>query len=148
VFSPYIYLMIKFLRITFFLIIVLNVSGLRAQFVYVKSDTLVTKDTTVLSYIGQPPVFDGDYVYFLKKNLRYPEADLKNQMEGKVVAEFVVEKDGTISDLKIIKSGTITMNEEALRVIRLTSGKWTIALHDGKPVRFRKFLQISFAFPK
>lgn len=71
---------------------------------------------------------------------------MKNNEIGKVFVSFVVEKDGSIQDVKIEKGVTPALNEEALRVVR-SMPKWTPALKDGKEVRTVLTLPIVFHLP-
>jgi len=69
--------------------------------------------------VGQMPAFPGDLMSFLAKNLRYPDAALENGIDGKVIAGFVVRKDGSITDLRVVRSAGKDLDDEVLRVIRL-----------------------------
>lgn len=83
---------------------------------------------------------------YLQANVTYPEVSMKNNEIGKVFVSFVVEKDGSIQDVKIEKGVTPALNEEALRVVR-SMPKWTPALKDGKEVRTVLTLPIVFHLP-
>ena len=71
---------------------------------------------------------------FLQKNLKYPEAAQRANVSGKIYMGFIVESDGTISNYEIIKSVGFGVDEEAIRVLKL-SPKWIPARHKGKNVR-------------
>ena len=93
------------------------------------------------------PTFPGgmESLYrFLVKTLRYPKEARVASIQGKVTVSFIVETDGTLSDIKISKSVDITIDDEALRVMKL-SPKWIPAVKDGKPVRMPFSLPINFA---
>lgn len=98
----------------------------------------------VLVFVGEPPAFKGDYKKFLKKNLLYPYRARQNEIQGKVTLSFIVEKDGTITDVKVLRKLGHGCDEEAIRVVNLTSGQWTIPKNNGMPARFRKTLDITF----
>jgi protein TonB len=102
----------------------------------------------ILVYVGEPPVFKGDYMGFLRKNLRYPNKALNKEIQGKVHVAFVVEKDGSITDLKLVKGIGYGCDEEAIRVITMTSGKWSPPKNNGVAVRFHKSLAVTFTMPK
>ena len=73
----------------------------------------------------------GGFYEFIAKNYRAPDVQ---GLKGKVVVSFVVEKDGSIVEVKVIKDLGYGTGAEAIRVLKL-SPKWTPAMQDGKPVR-------------
>jgi hypothetical protein len=81
---------------------------------------------------------------FLRKNLSYPIYAQKNKVRGKVYVQFVVCTDGTLCDYKVLKGIGFGCDEEALRVIMLSSGKWGAAMKRGKPVRSKLVIPINF----
>ena len=92
------------------------------------------------------PEFDGGmkaWYKFIQKNLRYPANALENEKQGKVFVSFVVERDGSISDVKVMRGVGYGMDEEASRVIK-KSPKWKPGKQAGKPVRVRFNMPISF----
>jgi periplasmic protein TonB len=78
----------------------------------------------------------GSFGKFLMKNFKYPEAAQRANVSGKVYMEFIVETDSTLSNYNIIKSVGMGLDEEAIRVLKL-SPKWIPARHKGKNVRSR-----------
>lgn len=97
-----------------------------------------------------PQPKEGMYEYhkFLARNIKYPEEDKKKGVEGKAFVQFIVEKDGRITDVKPFDRWetycTEAMMEEALRVIKL-SEDWNPGLQGGKPVRVRYTIPIKFS---
>ena len=93
------------------------------------------------------PKFPGGAVELMKwltKNLKYPYDAQKNKKEGKVVVQFIVNKDGTMSDLKIVKSAQYaSLDREALRVIRMMP-KWTPGVQNDKPCRTMVCIPVVF----
>lgn len=83
---------------------------------------------------------------FLQKNIKYPEASKVTQTEGRVLVSFVVEKDGSFSNLEIAKSVDPIIDAEVMRVMGLMD-KWTPGKQDGKPVRVKYTLPIHFRLP-
>jgi periplasmic protein TonB len=77
------------------------------------------------------------------KNLRYPSYALEKKVEGLVAVEFVVEKDGSISQLAIIKGIGYGCDEEAMRVVALLK-KWSPGILNGAPVRTRMRFPVKF----
>jgi len=79
---------------------------------------------------------------FVRKNLKYPQRARKTDMQGTVFVEFIVNRDGTPTDFKIIKGIGSGCDEEAMRVIGLT--KWNPGKQRGKPVRAKMVLPIIY----
>lgn len=73
---------------------------------------------------------------FLLKNFRVPDADDAETGDATVVVQFIVDKEGNVSDV-VALSGPADLQKEAVRVIRL-SGKWEPAIQNGRPVRSYK----------
>lgn len=82
---------------------------------------------------------------FLQKNLHYPPEALDMAIEGLVVVQFIVEKNGAISDVKVIRSNDPLLDAEAVRVVQ-SMPKWIPAEMDGKAVRSIFFYQLILAY--
>jgi TonB family protein len=80
---------------------------------------------------------------YLQKNLNYPQEAVNKEIQGTVIAQFIVELDGTLSDMKIVKSPNKLLSDETLRTIK-NSGKWIPAVQNGKQVRAYKRQPIVF----
>ena len=81
------------------------------------------------------PEFPGGMVEFMKwitRQLRYPKAAIERKLQGKVVVSFIIGKDGTVSEAKIVKGVDPLLDNEALRVVRLMP-KWKPGEDKGKP---------------
>lgn len=92
------------------------------------------------------PEFEGGmgaWAKFIQRNLRYPEMAMEREIEGKVFVSFVVEKDGTISNVNIVKGIGGGCDEEAIRVIR-KSPRWRPGMQHNLPVRVRYNMPLSF----
>ncbi len=92
------------------------------------------------------PQFPGGAVAFLKwltTNLKYPAAAKNAKIEGKVVAQFIVNTDGSISDLKLTKRLHPQCDREALRVLQMMP-RWTPGVENDKPCRTRVCIPIVF----
>jgi TonB family protein len=81
---------------------------------------------------------------FLSKNIKYPSADREKGLQGKVVAQFVVEPDGSLTNIKVVRAPSTTMGAEAVRVLKM-SPKWKPGINNGKPVRTVYTIPVSFA---
>ena len=91
----------------------------------------------------KPQFIDGNLNDFLLKNLRYPELVKKNGIQGMVFVQFVIMKDGTIRDVKVIKGLDEALENEAIRVVQMMP-KWKPAEHRGKVVNARFTLPVRF----
>ena len=83
---------------------------------------------------------------WLAEHLKYPAEAAKKKVQGRVFVQFVVEKDGTITQAEVKRSPDDLLSEEALRVVKLMP-KWTPGKVGGKPVRTVFNLPISFRLP-
>ncbi|MFD3001773.1 energy transducer TonB [Pontibacter toksunensis] len=105
------------------------------------------QEDPVYREVEQTPVFYGgeeEMFRFLHKNIRFPEEAKAAGVEGMVVLKFRVEKDGSITDLKLEKNLHPEIDKEALRLAKMTSKKWYPGLEEGEFVRVRYTLPIRF----
>ncbi len=79
---------------------------------------------------------------YLYKTLRYPQDAIDNEVQGAVVVQFIVDREGAVSDVEAI-SGPQELRDEAVRVIK-RSGKWTPAIQNGRKVKSYKKQPIVF----
>ena len=96
--------------------------------------------------VEELPEFPGgasEFMKWLTKNLHYPSSAQQRKIQGKVVAQFIVEKDGTISDLQVIKKLEPSCDREAMRVLRMMP-KWKAGIMDAKPCRTQVCIPIVF----
>ena len=96
--------------------------------------------------VQQMPSFPGgekNLFKFLKNNTNYPELSRQRGTQGKVIASFVVEKDGSISDIKILKGVDQYIDQESIKVIKAMP-KWKPGKQMGKKVRVRQILPLKF----
>jgi protein TonB len=92
------------------------------------------------SYPGGMPAWGR----FLNKNLKYPEDAVEKGIQGPVMVEFIVDKEGNVSDIQVISGPTDGgLREEAIRVIK-RSGKWTPAIQNGRNVKAYKRQPVIF----
>lgn len=96
--------------------------------------------------VSDMPQFPGGAVAFLKwlnANLKYPANAQKAKIEGKVVAQFLVNEDGSITDIKLTKKLHPQCDNEALRVLKMMP-RWTPGIENNKPCRTRVCIPIVF----
>ena len=91
----------------------------------------------------QMPSFKGNINAWLADNIRYPEALAESCVQGRVIVTFVVEEDGSISSPVVVRSLDPLLDAEALRVVGIMP-KWKPGLRNGKPVRVRFTLPVTF----
>jgi len=104
----------------------------------------------IYSSVDQAPQFPGGmdaFGKFLGQNVRYPVAMHEKLLEGIVTAQFVVEPDGSLSNIKVLRGPGYGSSEEAVRVLGL-SPKWKPGLNKGKPVRVADTVLIHFTLKK
>ena len=97
--------------------------------------------------VEEMPQFPGGndaLMKYLASNVRYPEVAEKAGIQGRVIVTFVVGSDGSISDATILKSVDPSLDQEALRLVN-GMPNWTPGKQDGKPVRVKYTIPISFA---
>jgi len=79
---------------------------------------------------------------FLNKNLHYPQQAIDQEIQGFVMVQFIVDREGNVSEVQAV-SGPDELRAEAVRVIK-KSGKWTPAIQNGRPVKSYKRQPIGF----
>jgi protein TonB len=93
------------------------------------------------------PQFPGGPVEMMKwltRNLKYPKHLEQHKIQGKVVAEFIVNKDGSITNVSIaVPSTNVIFDREVARVLRMMP-RWTAGMQDGKPCRTKVCIPVVF----
>lgn len=101
---------------------------------------------SVYDVVEQMPSFPGGISglrTYLNQNIRYPAEAQENCVQGRVVVSLVVEKDGHISDVTVLRSVDPSLDKEAVRVIR-NMPRWSPGKQGGEPVRVRYNVPVSF----
>lgn len=130
--------------------------------VYLEGEiTTKTQEVVVVGYGGgeeasdEVPVFQvveempefpggmGECLKFLGKNIKYPVEAQKAGVQGKVIVQFVVEKDGNIANPKVVRSIDPDLDGEAIRVISIMP-KWKPGMQKGQPVRVKYTVPVTF----
>lgn len=115
-------------------------------FSFMTSTAQTKKNDMVFDVVEVMPQFPGGQIAMMKyimENMKYPEQAMKEGIQGRVAVRFIVEKDGSISDVKPILSVHPLLNKEAVRVVE-SMPKWTPGKQNGKPVRVRFNLPVMF----
>lgn len=96
------------------------------------ADTTFTK----VEYESHFPGGTGAWMQFLNQHFKYPKKAVRKNIQGKVVVQFIVGRDGTVSDIKAI-SGPEELQQAAVDIIK-QSPPWTPAYQNGRPVKSYK----------
>ena len=111
-----------------------------------EGDSLVIENVDPPTFVSTMPKFPGgnpELFDFLNSNIKYPEISVKNNSQGKVIIEFVVEENGEISNIKVLKGVDPFIDAESIRVVNQMP-KWIPGKQLDKKVRVRQRLPIKF----
>ena len=101
----------------------------------------------VVVFAEQEAIFPGGWdkwKRFLNKNLKYPKRAKRMGISGTVFLSFIVDKNGIISDIEVLREVGGGLDEEAIRVLK-ASPKWNPGLQRGRPVKSRMSIRIAFS---
>ena len=105
------------------------------------------KDTiNVYDCVEQMPSFPGGtqkLKEFIEKNLRYPKELEESCVQGRVIVRFIVERNGKLSNVKVVKSVHPVLDKEALRIVKLMP-RWIPGRQNGITVRVKFYIPIIF----
>ena len=104
------------------------------------------KDEPIFQVVEEMPEFPGglaEAMKFLAKNINYPVAAQQAKIEGRVIVQFVVEKDGSVSDVKVMRGVNSELDAEAIRVVSMMP-KWIPGKQRGKAVAVKYTMPIMF----
>ena len=119
-----------------------NAQDKREKTTQTRKDTAT--DDKVYEVCEQMPIFEGGdaaLLKYLRENLKYPDKTKDRGVQGRVVIGFIVEKDGSLTDVKVLRPVDIDLDAEALRVIK-GMPKWIPGRQNGKRVRVKYLLPI------
>lgn len=110
---------------------------------------VAANDTTIYNFVKveNPPTFPGgmaEFYKFLAENIKYPELAKENRVYGNVFLSFVVEKDGSISTIKVDRKLGSGTDEEAVRVLEL-SPRWFPGTINKTPIRVKYNIPVKFS---
>ena len=112
--------------------------------------TQTRKDTTtddkIYEVCEQMPIFEGGdaaLLKYLRENLKYPDKTKDRGVQGRLVIGFIVEKDGSLTDVKVLRHVDVALDAEALRVVK-GMPKWIPGCQDEQLVRVRYNVPVSF----
>ena len=105
------------------------------------------EEEVIFVVVESMPEFPGGpqaMMKYIAENIKYPVIAQENGIQGRVICQFVVEKDGKVSDIQVVRSsGEASLDKEAVRVIN-SMPKWKPGKQRGKPVRVKYTLPVNF----
>ena len=104
------------------------------------------EETKVFDVVEQMPSFPGGQsalLQYLSSNIKYPVVAEENGVQGRVIVTFVVEKDGSITDVRVVKSVDPSLDKEAQRVVK-SMPKWIPGKQNGSAVRVKYTVPVTF----
>ena len=117
------------------------------------SDAIAPADTTknvvydVTETLPQFPGGQGVMMKYLAANIKYPASAVKAKKQGRVIVAFVIQKDGSVTNARIVRSVDPELDAEALRIVKAMPN-WTPGTQDGKPVNVRYTIPVVFSLYK
>ena len=117
------------------------------------SDAIAPADTTknvvydVTETMPQFPGGQGVMMKYLAANIKYPASAVKAKKQGRVIVAFVIQKDGSVTNARIVKSVDPELDAEALRIVKAMPN-WTPGTQDGKPVNVNYTIPVVFSLYK
>ena len=120
---------------------------LKTRIYTTETDAEVSSESAVLKAEVMPKFMGGDLNQFrnwVQMHIKYPKVAQEQVIQGRVIAEFIIEKDGKVSFSKIIESPHESLSAEVEGAIRL-SPNWTPGANGGKPVRVKMHIPVNFA---
>lgn len=106
----------------------------------------VDEETKIFTVVEQMPMYPGGYAAlmgYLRDNIKYPTVAAENGVQGRVVVGFVVERDGSITDVNILRGVDPSLDREAMRVVK-SMPRWNPGKQNGSAVRVKYQLPVSF----
>ena len=105
------------------------------------------EEEVIFVVVETMPEFPGgpqEMMKFIGTNIKYPVIAQENGIQGRVICQFVVEKDGKVTDIQVVRSsGDASLDKEAVRVIN-SMPKWKPGKQRGKPVRVKYTIPVNF----
>lgn len=115
-------------------------------FSFTTSTAQTKKNDMVFDVVEVMPQYPGGQIAMMKyimENMKYPEQAMKEGIQGRVTVRFIVEKDGSISNVSPIHPVHPLLDKEAIRVVK-SMPKWSPGKQHGKPVRVQLIVPIMF----
>jgi len=107
---------------------------------------VVEDEIMLFAAVEEKPEFPGGekkFYEYLGKNMKYPPMEAEQGITGRVFVEFLIDKDGSIAEVKALRGVSPGLDKEAVRVIKAMP-KWTPGKQNGRPVRVRYVIPVNF----
>jgi protein TonB len=104
----------------------------------------------IFEMVEMKPRFPGgeaSMMQFISASIMYPTISMENDVQGRVFVQFVINRDGSIANVKVLRGVDPYLDKEAVRVVS-TMPKWEPGMHRGKAVRVRYTVPITFRLDK
>jgi len=114
----------------------------------IREEEITEMPESVLTIVEEMPEFTGGQKAkdaFFAANLHYPETLSENGISGTVYVSFLVDEKGNVSNVKVLRGIGGGCDEEAIRIIKLTSGKWKVGKQNGKAVKVLMNMPVYFS---
>ena len=108
------------------------------------------KREEIFSAVEEIPKFPGDeaaLMEYIKNNIQYPQSAIDNGVQGRVIVQFAIKKDGSIGEVKVVRSVDRDLDKEAVRIVK-TLPKFTPGKMNGMPVNVWYTLPVTFKLPQ
>ncbi len=112
-----------------------------------KNEEIPVYDTSDIEVYPEFPGGQAAFARFLSRNLRYPESAIEHGVQGKILVSFIIEKNGSLSNIQILRGIGNDCDEEAVRVLS-KSPKWTPGRQNQQNVRVAYTIPINFQLPQ
>ena len=119
---------------------------LKAKEVIAQPEPPKQEETKVFDVVEEMPSFPGGpgaLMSFLSGNIKYPVVAEENGIQGRVIVAFVVELDGSITDVRVVKSVDQSLDKEAVRVVK-SMPRWIPGKQNGSAVRVKYTVPVTF----
>jgi len=123
-----------------------NGEVVKAKEVIVQQEPPKVEENKIFDVVEQMPAFPGGdaaLMKYLRDNIHYPTVAAENGVQGRVVVGFVVEKDGSVTDVNIMKGQDPSLDKEAMRVVK-SMPKWIPGKQNGTTVRVKYQVPVTF----
>ncbi len=123
-----------------------NGEVLKAKEVIAQPEPPKVEENKVFDMVEEMPSFPGGpaaLMQFLQSNTHYPAVAQENGVQGRVTVSFVVEKDGSITDVQVARSADPSLDKEAIRVVK-SMPRWTPGRQNGSTVRVKFNVPVTF----
>lgn len=125
--------------------LLVKIDGINSEYPYIRINTPSNQVIEKFEIVDQQPEYPGGMHAFyqsIKRNLRFPKG-IKTSIRQKVFVQFVVNQDGSLTDVEVVKSISNPFDKEAKRVV-IEAGPWQSGKQKGKPVKVRMIVPITF----